>query len=107
MANVKFLTGTAAQYTAATKEATTFYYTTDDNKVYLGTIELSTPAGVATAIALVNDGTKGNEALYTALTNLANKVGDLEDLTTTAKGTIVAALNSLKSALDTTNSNIG
>lgn len=101
--NVKFLKGLAAQYAAATKDAYTFYYTTDDNKVYLGEIELSTPAGVAAAIALVNDGTKGNEALYTALTTLSGNIGDNEDLDTTAKDTIVNAINELKSAIDAIN----
>lgn len=119
--NVKFLKGTAAQYTEAVKDQHTFYYTTDDNKVYLGSIELSTPAGVAAAIALVNNATKGNEALYTAIQTLngdASTTGsvakaiedkckavlganaDLLTLTTTAK-TIIAAINELDAAIDT------
>ena len=113
--NVKFLMGTAAQYTAATKNSQTFYYTTDDSKLYLGEIELSTPAGVSAAIALVNHETKGNEALKTAIDTLNGNVStagsvakaiddkvkeilgnnaDLTALTTTAK-TIIAAINEL------------
>lgn len=114
--NVKFLKGTAAQYSAlASKDANTFYFTSDDSKLYLGTIELSTPEGVAAAIALVNNATKGNEALYSAIQTLNGDVttdgsvakaidtkakailgndADLTKLTTTAK-TIIAAINEL------------
>lgn len=120
--DVNFLKGTAAQYAAlVTKDAGTFYYTTDDNKVYLGTIELSTPAGVAAAIALVNHETKGNEALKSAIDTLNGDVStngsvakaiddkckavlgnnaDLTQLTTTAK-TVIAAINELDAAIDT------
>lgn len=69
--NVKFLKGTASQYAAlASKDVNTFYYTSDDSKLYLGTIELSTPAGVQAAIDLVNDVNKGNEALKSAIDTL-------------------------------------
>lgn len=120
--NVKFLKGTAAQYSAlASKDANTFYFTSDDSKLYLGTIELSTPKGVAAAIALVNNATKGNEALYSAIQTLNGDVStngsvakaiddkvkailgsnaDLSTLTTDAK-TIIAAINELDAAIDT------
>ena len=118
--DVNFLKGTAAQYAAlVTKDAGTFYYTTDDSKVYLGAIELSTPAGVAAAIALVNHETKGNEALKSAIDTLNGDVStngsvakaiddkckavlgnnaDLTQLTTTAK-TVIAAINELNAAI--------
>lgn len=38
---IQFIKCTAAQYAAATKNADNFYYVTDDNKFYLGEIELS------------------------------------------------------------------
>lgn len=115
--NVRFLKGTAAQYSAlATKDVNTFYFTQDDSKLYLGTIELSTPAGVSAAIALVNDSQKGNNALKTAIDALTtgedsvdakieDKIeeilgddADLTQLTTTAK-TIIAAINELDTAI--------
>ena len=33
---VKFLRGTATEYESKTKDNDTFYYTTDDKKLYLG-----------------------------------------------------------------------
>lgn len=119
--NVKFLMGTAAQYSAAVKDAKTFYYVTDESKLYLGTIELSTPAGVSTAIELVNHATKGNEALKSAIDTLNGDVStsgsvakaiddkvkavlgndaDLTKLTTEAK-TLIAAINEIDAAVDT------
>lgn len=38
---IQFIKCTAAQYAAATKNADNFYYVTDENKFYLGEIELS------------------------------------------------------------------
>lgn len=42
MANnqIKFLRGTSVEYQSATKDNDTFYYTTDDNKLYLGDNEI-------------------------------------------------------------------
>lgn len=38
---VKFLRGTATEYEASTKDNDTFYYTTDDEKLYLGNKEIT------------------------------------------------------------------
>lgn len=38
---VKFLRGTSAEYKASTKDKDTFYYTTDDGKLYLGNKEIA------------------------------------------------------------------
>lgn len=49
--NVKFLKGSSAGYTGLpTKNADTFYYTTDDNNLYLGEIKLSNGADLADAV---------------------------------------------------------
>ena len=121
--NVKFLKGTAESYAnLQNKDAYTFYYTTDNSKLYLGTIELSTPAGVQAAIDLVNDASKGNNALKSAidiLNGAASVTGSVAqkiaaaleaelgtaELTTEAS-TIKGAINELDAAIDglTTNS---
>ena len=116
MAQVKFLQGTAEQYAAlASKDANTFYLA--GSKLYLGTMELTTPEGVDAAVELVNHSTKGNEALKSAIDTLNGSAStngsvakaiedkcaailganyDLSTLTTTAK-TIIAAINELDS----------
>lgn len=49
--NVKFLKGSSAGYAGiTTKNADTFYYTTDDNNLYLGEIKLSNGADLAAAV---------------------------------------------------------
>lgn len=81
--NVKFLKGTAAQYAAATKDANTFYYTTDDGKVYLGTLELTTEANVKSDISalktLTSDKDKGNQALYNAIQSMTGGQGSIAE----------------------------
>lgn len=53
MLNVKFLKGTVEQYTALeTKDINTFYYV-DNKDLYLGTIKLSSEAGLSAAIARI------------------------------------------------------
>lgn len=83
--NVKFLKGAAAAYTAATKDANTFYFTEDDNQLYLGEIKLSNANDLNAAIAriVVNEG----------------HIGNVEDLSTAAKSSLVLAINELKSEL--------
>lgn len=67
---LKFLKITAEQYAAlASKDQDVFYYVGGE-KLYLGNKELTTEAEVKTAVSLVNDGTKGNEALYSDLQTL-------------------------------------
>ena len=67
---LKFLKITAAEYAAlASKDQDVFYYVGGE-KLYLGNKELTTEAEVKTAVSLVNDGTKGNEKLYSDLQTL-------------------------------------
>ena len=44
---VKFLRGTATEYEASTKDNDTFYYTTDDEKLYLGNKEITNGGGAS------------------------------------------------------------
>jgi hypothetical protein len=124
---VNFLKGTKAQYnalTSAQKNENTFYYLSDANELYLGTIKLSNlddaadamaKAGVneqeitkikATLSTLTGDGAGDSiqGMIDTAASNINSKIGDLADLTTEAKGTLVAAINEVeadaKNALD-------
>lgn len=122
MANsVLFLKGTAAVYAGLTnKNVNTFYYTTDDNQLYLGTIKLSNAedivAAVAriaaneTSIATINETLtkiQGDEtvegsikyAVKVAQDALEAKIGDLENLNTNAKGNLVEAINEVRSAV--------
>ena len=50
MNNVKFLTGTLAQYQAITPAAQTFYYITDTKALYLGSLLLSNSGEIAEAV---------------------------------------------------------
>lgn len=114
MANVMFLQGTAAQYTAATKNQNTFYYTTDDKQFYLGEVKLSNAREIVAAVERItkneNDITTINSTLTTiqgdenvdgsikkavkeAKDALEAKIGNLENLNTTAKGNLVSAIN--------------
>ena len=71
--DVKFIKGTAQQYASATKVPTTFYYLTDTNQVYLGSILLSGDTAAEIPIADSN-----NKFLATnvedALTELASAI---------------------------------
>ena len=63
--NVRFLKGTASGYAGlTTKNADTFYYTTDDNNLYLGSIKLSNGADLTAALARIGK----NEADIAAIT---------------------------------------
>ena len=127
--NVKFLKGTAAEYTSASKNSTTFYYTTDDAQLYLGEIKLSNGSDLAAAIERIakNEGDiktinttlttiQGDEsvegsvknlikaakdALDQRITNVDTKVGSLENLSTTDKDNIVDAINEVLAAVGT------
>ncbi len=83
MATVKFLKGDAAAYTAATKDPHTFYYVTDTNKVYLGTIELTTETSLSTDVAntksTVTSATIGNQALYDAIQSMTGGAGSIAE----------------------------
>jgi hypothetical protein len=99
--DVNFLRGTAAQYAAlASKSDKTFYYTTDTHKLYLGAYELTTEDAVNTAVSLVNNGTKGNEALYAEITKLEGSASTegsiaylLAALKTTIEGEVVNSIS--------------
>ena len=128
--NVKFLKGTAAQYTGlATKDVNTFYYI-DGKDLYLGEVKLSNASDLQAAITRIaaNENAIGNiaELSTTEKTNLVGAVneikktlsdliggesggiadmikavtGDLTTLTTDAKNTLVAAINELDAAID-------
>lgn len=118
--NVKFLKGTAAEYASASKNSTTFYYTTDDAQLYLGEIKLSNGSELAAAITRIakNEGdiTTINNTLTTiqgdatvegsikkavadAKTELEGKIGTLANLNTTAKGNLVEAINEVRTAV--------
>lgn len=79
--NVKFLKGTAAEYTAAAKVATTFYYTTDDSQVYLGTIKLSNAAAVQALADLIGEIPADVDAdtIVEYIQSVATEVGNLRD----------------------------
>ncbi len=93
MTDVKFLRGLASQYAALqTKDDKTFYYATDTHKLYLGGYELTTKDEIQTAVNLVNNGTKGNEALYAEITKLE---GDAS-----TEGSIAYLLAALKTTIE-------
>ena len=115
MANsVIFLKGTADQYASATKNANTFYYTTDDAQLYLGEIKLSNANEIAAAVAdletlttLVNkingdDTIDGSfrKAIKDAVALLEADIGNVENLSTTNK-TVVGAINEVLAAVGT------
>ena len=72
--NVKFLKGSSAGYTGlTTKNADTFYYTTDDNNLYLGEIKLSNGADLTAAIGRI---TKNEEEIASLIVQLETLTGD-------------------------------
>lgn len=122
MANsVLFLKGTAAVYAGLTnKNANTFYYTTDDNQLYLGTIKLSNGDDIVAAVARIATNEDAITAINETLTKiqgddtvegsikyavkeaqdaLEGKIGNLENLNTNAKGNLVEAINEVRGAV--------
>ena len=114
MANVIFLQGTAAQYTAATKNQNTFYYTTDDKQFYLGEVKLSNAGEIVAAVERITKNENDIQTINNTLTTIQGdenvdgsikkavkeakdaleaKIGNLENLNTTAKGNLVSAIN--------------
>ena len=91
--NVKFLKGTAEGYKGlAVKDANTFYFTGAD--LYLGEIKLSSDSDLKAALTRV----KSNED---AIALINQHLGDLGDLKTNAKNTVVAAINEVFDAVGT------
>ena len=77
---VNFLRGTSTEYEASTKDNDTFYYTTDDEKLYLGNKEIT--GGGVTIDDTLSDTSKNpvqNKVINAALNNKAN----LTDIPTT------------------------
>lgn len=76
---VKFLRGTAAEYAVSTKDNDTFYYTTDDEKLYLGDKEI-TGGGVTVDDTLsdISEHPVQNKVIKAALDEKA----DLSDIPT-------------------------
>lgn len=69
--NVKFLKGTAEAYTGLlAKDANTFYYTEDNNNLYLGEIKLSNSSDLAAAVTRIAQ----NES---DITDIEGKLNDL------------------------------
>ena len=119
--NVKFLKGTADQYAQlASKDANSFYFTSDDNNLYLGEIKLSNGAELAAAIlrigqnesdidsiqeqlAQLTAGGSGSiaEMINNAKAEINGKIGNLENLNTTAKADLVGAINEVLAAVGT------
>ena len=114
MANVIFLQGTAAQYTAAAKNQNTFYYTTDDKQFYLGEVKLSNAGEIVAAVERITKNENDIQTINNTLTTIQGdenvdgsikkavkeakdaleaKIGNLENLNTTAKGNLVSAIN--------------
>lgn len=86
--NVKFLKGTAAGYAALTKDANTFYHTTDDNNLYLGSIKLSNAQDLADAVARIAQNEKDIEAIEKQLTDLVGEgTGSIKDMIATSIAT--------------------
>lgn len=93
MTDVKFLRGLAVDYAnLETKDSKTFYYLTDSHKLYLGEYELTTKDSVQAAVNLVNNETKGIEALYSEIQKLE---GDSETV-----GSIAYLLAALKAEIE-------
>lgn len=122
MNDLKFLKGLSTDYTAVDpKVETTFYFTTDDGKLYLGSKELTTEADVKEAVAKVTtheteiaklkseiaalvggeEGQSIHDLIEAAVANEHKTyVGEKTSLTTEDKTTIVAAINEVDANAD-------
>ena len=78
---VNFLRGTSTEYEAATKDNDTFYYTTDDGKLYLGNKEIAAAAATAAANA------------QTTAENAAAAASEAKSAASAAKITVDSALS--------------
>lgn len=77
---VNFLRGTAAEYEVSTKDNDTFYYTTDDEKLYLGNKEIT---GSSVTIDDALSDTSKNPVQNKVITNALNTKANLTDIPTT------------------------
>ena len=90
--NVKFLKGSSAGYAGlTTKNVDTFYYTTDDNNLYLGEIKLSNGADLAAAV----------ERITTNEEDIADLVEQLGVLTGSEDGSIAKMIEAALGQLPT------
>ena len=76
---VNFLRGTATEYEASTKDNDTFYYTTDDEKLYLGNKEI-TGSGITIDDTLSD--TSEHPVQNKVITNALNTKANLTDIPT-------------------------
>lgn len=119
--SVKFLKGLASAYASlSNKNADTFYYTTDDNQLYLGTIRLSNTDEIVAAVERIAKNEEAIVGINAALTKIQGdesvdgsikkavadakteinaKIGDLETLNTTNKASLVEAINEVLTAV--------
>ena len=120
--DLKFLKGSSTDYqNVEPKVETTFYYTTDDGKLYLGNHELTTEANIKAAVAKVAThdtdiqklkteistliGSEDGKSIHDLIEEAVNNenttyVGDKTTLTTEAKTTIVEAINEVNANAD-------
>ena len=106
--NVKFLKGTAAGYVALTKDANTFYHTTDDNNLYLGSIKLSNAQDLADAVARIAQNEKDIEDIEGQLNDLVGEgAGSIKDMIATsiatAKGELEVRIKANEDAIKAIN----
>lgn len=95
--NLKFMTGTQLGYNnMSAHDEGTFYFT--GTNVYLGDIKLSSDADLAEALALIASNADAIDAL-------SNKIGSLENLNTSNKSDIVAAINEVLITIGTNETN--
>lgn len=132
MNDLKFLKGSSSDYISVDpKVETTFYYTIDDGKLYLGEHELTTPSKVTEAIDKVATNSQEIEKLKQKIFTLVGGeegqtihdmieevvqaaidteheqyVGNKQDLATLNKETLVGAINEVKTDIDNTNTAI-
>lgn len=120
MNNVKFLTGTLAQYQGITPASNTFYYITDSKALYLGTLLLSNSGEVAAAVERIAKNESDIVSINAILTKIQGdatvdgsirkivaeasdalqaQIGTLGNLSTNAKGDLVSAINEVRAAI--------
>jgi hypothetical protein len=104
MINVKFYQGTFAQYSAlSNKEEKAFYYITDKQELYLGTLKLSNAADLENAIKRVAQNETDISALQDAVILLngdKDKTGSVANSIAALESTLNTKIESLEKALE-------
>ena len=100
--DVRFLKGTSAGYDGlATKNADTFYYTTDDNNLYLGEIKLSNGVELAAAVDRIAENEKDILAIENQLKSLVGEgTGSIQDMINAAKTELETKIKAAQDAAD-------